>query len=285
MTVLFDRKVKLTIAPPIAGTFRTQPTQSAMVVTDLRVKFKIVKTLRKEPNHSNIEVYNLNETSRGQLQAKGARVWLEAGYGTTLAQLFVGDLRFIDHIKDGPDWVSKFELGDGERAYVHGRVNASFKKGTSKADILKKLVAQSGWETGNVADFYASLGQKALSGHVAWGNANREIDRLLSSAGLTFSVQDGAVQILPLTGYTPQAAVLVDEDHGMVGAPEFGSAPTKGKKRTLKVKTLLNPQILKPGQRILLKAKVHTGTLVIQKLEFDGDTFGSEWFQTMECLP
>jgi hypothetical protein len=256
-----------------------------MVVTDLRVRFKISKTLRKEPNHSKVEVYNLNETSRGQLQTKGERVWLEAGYGTTLAQLFVGDVRFVDHVKEGADWISKFELGDGERAYAHGRVNASFKKGTTKADILKKLVAQSGWETGNVADFYASLGQKALSGYVAWGNANREIDRLLTAAGLTFSVQDGAVQILPLTGYTPQSAVLVDEDHGMVGAPEFGSAPTKGKKRTLKVRTLLNPQILKPGQRIMLKAKVHTGTLVIQKLEFDGDTFGDDWYQTMECLP
>jgi hypothetical protein len=282
---LFQRIVKLTIAPPIAGTFRTQPTQSAMVISDLRVKFKIVKTLRKEPNHSTVEVYNLNATSRGQLQGKGARVWLEAGYGTTLAQAFVGDVRYIDHRKEGAsDWLTKMELGDGERAFVNGRVKASFRRGTTKADILKALAQQSGWELGNISDFYASLGQPALSGFVAWGTANREIDRLLRSQGLTFSVQDGSIQILPLTGYTPAAAVLIDEAHGMIGSPEAGSAPSKGKARILKVKCLLDPDKikLKPGQRIALQSLAHKGTHVIQKIEFDGDTFADNWYAELE---
>jgi hypothetical protein len=281
---LFNRVVKLTIAAPIAGTFRTQPTQSAMVVRDLRVRFKISKSLRKEPNHSKIEVYNLNETSRGQLQGKGSRVWLEAGYGTTLAQAFAGDVRFIDHVKEHSDWVSKFELGDGERAYVNGRVNKSFKAGTTKADVLKALAAQSGWDLGNITDFYASLGQKYLSGYVAWGNANREIDRLLRSQGLTFSVQDGAIQILPLTGYTPAAAVLIDEAHGMIGSPEAGSAPHKKKARTLKVKCLLDPDKirLKPGQRISLQSAQYKGTYIIQKLEMNADTHGNEWEADLE---
>ena len=281
---LFQRVVKLTIAPPIAGTFRTQPTQSAMVVRDLRVRFKISKSLRKEPNNSTIEVYNLNSVSRGQLQGKGARVWLEAGYGTTLAQAFVGDVRYIDHIKEDADWVSKFELGDGERAYIHGRVNKSFKAGTTKADILKELAKQSGWDLGNITDFYASLGQKALSGYVAWGNANREIDRLLRSQGLTFSVQDGAIQILPLTGYIPAAAVLIDEDHGMVGSPEAGTAPRKGKARSLRVKCLMDPDKvrLKPGQRVSVQSVAHKGVYTIQKMSLDGDTHADDWYCNLE---
>jgi hypothetical protein len=285
-SAFWDRLVKLTIAPPAPGSFKTNPTQSAMVISELRVKFKIVKTLKKEPNRSQIEVYNLNQLSRGQLQAKGCRVWLEAGYVGNIDKVFVGDVRFIDHHKDqsGTDWITRLELGDGERAFVHGRVNKSFRAGTTKADILKALVQQSGWDLGNVSDFYASLGQKELSGYVAWGQANREIDRLLRSQGLTFSVQNGAVQILPLVGYTPQAAVLIDEDHGLIGSPEWGSAPTKGKKRTLKIKTLLNTKITKPGQRVMLKSAAHTGTVVIQKLEYDCDSYGDNWFQEIEAL-
>lgn len=282
---LFNRRVKLTIAPPVAGTFNTQKTQSAMVISDLRVRFKIVRNLRKEPNHSKIEVFNLNGASRGQLQGKGARVWLEAGYDTQLAQAFVGDVRYIDHHKEGAsDWLTSLELGDGERAFVHGRVKASFKKGTTKADILKALATQSGWDLGNIKDFYASLGQPALSGYVAWGTANREIDRLLRSQGLTFSVQDGAIQILPLVGYTPAAAVLIDEAHGMIGSPEAGSAPHKGKPRILKVKCLLDADKIKlrPGQRISLQSQAHKGVHIIQKIELDGDTYGDNWFAEME---
>lgn len=281
---LFNRVCKLTIAPPVPGTFATTKTQSAMVISELRVKGKITKTLRKEPNQSKIEVYNLNQVSRGQLQGKGARVWLELGYGTVLAQAFVGDVRFIDHFKERQDWVTKLELGDGVRAYVNGRANCSFKAGTTKADILKKLVQQSGWDLGNIKDFYASLGQKCLSGFAAWGTANREIDRLLRSAGLTYSVQDGAVQILPLTGYTPKLAVLIDEDHGMVGSPEAGSAPHKGKARTLKVKCLLDADKvkLKPGDRVSVQSMNYKGAYVIQKLDLDFDTHGESWYAELE---
>ncbi len=281
---LFHRVVKLTIAPPVPGTYRTQKTQAAMVVSDLRVKFKVTKNLRKEPNQSKIEVYNLNQVSRGQLQGKGARVWLEVGYGTVLAQAFVGDVRFIDHFRENADWVTKLELGDGERAYVNGRVNASFRAGTTKADILKKLAQQSGWDLGNITDFYASLGQKVGAGYACWGTANREIDRLLRSQGLTFSVQDGSIQILPLAGYTPRAAVLIDENHGMVGSPEGGSAPHKGKARTLKVKCLLDADKakLKPGDRVSVQSEQHKGVYVVQKINFEGDTHGDNWFAEME---
>ena len=287
---LFNRRCKLTIAPPIAGTFRTQPTQSAMVITDLRVKFKIIKTLKKEPNHSQIEVYNLNAVSRGQLQGKGARVWLEAGYDTQMAQAFVGDVRFIDHLKDhgtGSDWLTKMELGDGERAFVHGRVNKTFAAGTTKADVLKTVAKASGWDLGNITDFYASLGQKNLNGFVAWGRANEVIDKLLRSQGLTFSVQDGAIQILPLRGYTAKAAVLIDENHGMIGSPEFGSAPTKKKRRMLKIKCLMDADKirLRPGDRISLQSIVHQGVCSIQKVELDGDTYGDNWFTELEVLP
>lgn len=284
---MYDRKVKLTVAPPVAGTFTRVNQQMAMVIADLRVKFKVTKTLRKEPNNSEIEVYNLSPNSRGVLKDKGVRVWLEAGYGTALGQLFVGDCRFCQHYRDkgnGTDIITKFELGDGERAFAHGRVNASFKGGTTKADILKKLAQQSGWDLGNIADFYASLGQKQLQGHVAWGKANKAIDDLLRSAGLTYSVQDGKIQILPLTGYMPQPAILLDSDHGLIGSPEFGTAEKKGKARTLKVKSLLQAD-LKPGGRINLQAEVQKGVFVIQKVEHVGDNYGGDWFSNCEVVP
>lgn len=283
--LLNDRKVKVTVAPPVNGNYRTAKTQQAMVVTDLRVRFKVSRNLRKEPNPGELVIYNLSEDSRKQLQGKGARVWLEAGYAETVSQIFVGDVRYIDHKRDGADWITKLELGDGERAYAHARVNESFKSGTSKADILKKLIEQCGWDPGNASSFYADLGGvQAVNGAALVGNAAREIDKLLRSRGLTYSVQDGTVQILPATGYVPSVAVQLDSSHGLIGSPEVGSPDKKDGHRTLKVTSLLQPELM-PGRKVYLQAATVTGTYVVQKLEHTGDTFGGEFYTTLEVIP
>ena len=288
--LLFDRKVKLTIAPPLPASvtgsarFKTPRTQTAQVITELRVKFKVIKSLRKEPNHSEIEVYNLNDTSRKLLQGKGCRAWLEAGYGTSLTQIFSGDVRYVDHHTDKADWITKLELGDGERAAAHARVSGSYRKGTSKADILKDYAAQSGLDLGNVGDFYQSLSGKVLgAGWAAEGLAAKEIDRLLKSVGLTWSIQDGGIQILAAQGYTPALAPLIDEDHGMIGSPEMGSAPTKSKPRVLKVKVLgFGTPAYRPGSRINLQSRAHKGVFRIVKVEYEGDTHSEDWHSVLE---
>jgi hypothetical protein len=289
--MLWDRRAKLTIAPPVRGSLKTAKTQNAIVIEQLRVTFKITKTLRKEPNHSKIIVYNLAESTRKQLQGKGVRIWLEAGYapnpGTaaTVSQIFVGDARFVEHHRDpkGIDWVSEFEVGDGERIYAHGRVNASFKGGTSRAAVLKTIVQQSGWDLGNLDAILPDLQQPCLNGYSAYGPAWQEIDRILTPMGLSWSIQDGAIQVLPKAGYTPVAAIQLDADHGLIGAPEFGSPPTKARPRTLKVKSLLQAQIV-PGRRINLVSAAHRGVITVRKVEHDADTHGKQWYSEIEAL-
>ena len=283
--LLFGRAVKLTIAPPLKGTFKTQPrTQTAMVIEELRVKFHVVKTLRPEPNTGSVEVYNLSDNSRRQLQGKGARCWLEAGYKTTVAQIFVGDVRYIEHKRDGCDWVTKLELGDGERAYKHGRVNASFKAGTRRADILKMLANQSGLDLGNVQAAYADLQTQEVSGFVAFNSAGEALTKALGAWGLEWSIQSGAIQILPKKGYVPAPAIQLDDSHGLIGAPESGSPLHKGGPHTLKFKSLLQAQIV-PGKRIALQSMAQAGVFVAQKVEHDGDTMGGSWETTVEAIP
>ena len=283
--LLFDRRVKLTIAPPVAGTFKTAKTQSALVVEDLRVVFKVKKSLRKEPNTGNIEVYNLNAQHRALLQEKGARCWLEAGYaGSPLTQYFSGDVRYIDHKREKADWVCKLELGDGEQAYKYGHCNGSFGPGTKDADIVKWIAQTSGWDLGNVNSMLSSIPGAQVNGYCVYGSPAKALTDVLAGHGLSWSIQDGGVQILPLAGYLAGRAVQVDEAHGLVGSPEFGSAPKKGKPRTLKVKVLLQPGLF-PGDRINLNSQAKSGVFTIQKGEYSGDSYGGDYYAQLEVLP
>jgi hypothetical protein len=74
--------VRLTIGKePPTGDFKAQP-PTALVLTGLRVVFKIEKSIRPEPQKASFTVYNLSGKSRGQLAGKRNRVILEAGYPT-----------------------------------------------------------------------------------------------------------------------------------------------------------------------------------------------------------
>lgn len=288
--LLYNRICKVTIAPPLPTGFKAK-TQSAIVIEQLRVRFRLKKTLRKEPNTGEVVVFNLNSDTRSQLEGKGARLWLEAGYAGYTKQLFVGDVRFIDHRHEGAEWLSCFELGDGERAYAHGRVSASFKAGTSKADVVKELAKQCGWDAGNVSQIYVDIqNEQYANGYTYHGPAWRAFEDVLRPLNLTFSIQNGALQILPLSGYVPGVAIQLDSDHGLLSV-HMGSgchkASAKGKQkkpRMLKIKSLLMPD-LSPGTRIDLRSQAHTGIFVAQSVEFEGDTHDREWTCTTEATP
>src|ERR1700712_2519433 len=86
-------------------------------ITDLDVSWDIVKSVKKdEYNSCTLRIYNLNASSRGQiealslkpkkdgLQTGNIRVEIEAGYKTTSrALLFRGDLRTAVSSRQGPE--------------------------------------------------------------------------------------------------------------------------------------------------------------------------------------
>jgi hypothetical protein len=282
--VAWDRACVLTVAPPLPGQYRNAKTQDAMVIKDLRVEFRIDKTPRKEPNTCSLMVYNLNPESRAKLTTKGSRVWLEAGYTGNTSLIFVGDARYISHVRHSVDWVTKIELGDGARAYAHGRTNQSFKAGTSKGDILRAIAKQTGWNLGNVEDVAAGLaGNLEHNGFVSYGSAAQNMDRILSSQGLRWSVQNGAIQIMPKAGYLAQSAVVLDADHGLVGSPEMGSANSETGKRTLRVKCLLRPE-LRVGARVALHSAGYDAVFAVKSLKHEGDTWSGPWYSECELV-
>lgn len=278
---LFGRRVSVLISSPVREFAKVG--DLVVEVTDLRVQFKVSKSLGKEPNTAEIVITNLSRDRRAQLQQAGGKFILQAGYDIVVEQLFVGDIRNVSHIRDGADWNTLIKSGDGERAYRWARVNESFKSGTPVKDVLLKIAQALGIDEGNLGETAKQFVGQYLNGYSAMGPAARELDRILRSEGYSWSIQDGAVQVLRDDTSTTLLIPDLRPDTGLIGSPEIG-ADEKTKGPIVKAKSLLQPRI-KPGGRVSITSERFKGEVRVTKVNHDGDTAGGPWYSSLEGEP
>jgi hypothetical protein len=288
LTALPKYRVRLTIAPPSSGSAKTQ---QAVVIDDLHTGFKSRQDLKHQPNHAGVVVYNLNPEIRDSLGAnkKGSRIWVEAGLGGVFDAVFSGDILWCASERESCDWKTEIECSDGGQRYKFAHTNKSFSAGVTLSAVTQHLADASGLGRGNLAQSLqdSMLNGKFLQGYSSCGAALSELSGILESVGLTWSIQNNAIQVLPRAGYLPAPAVLLDEKHGLIGCPTFGSPPQQGGKRLLKAKAVLLPAI-RPGVKVRLNTPslpAVLGSYVAVSVEHEGDTFGDTWFTTMELRP
>lgn len=284
MTALYDRSMALTIARIRAGSFNaTLP--NAIVVRDLRVTFTVDRNLDKQPNTATITVYNLAEATRLELERKPLLIRLDVGYRAgALARLCQGDLRFGWSTQDGADWATSLELDDGGRAYRHARVTRSFRPGVDRRAALKEAIAAAGFKIPkSVEDAKELVGQLA-GGLALEGKSSDVIDKLIKPTGLSWSTQDGEMQILRSTDVRADQAVVVSEDTGMVGSPSYAPPDNPGERPVLRGKVLLDPRII-PGGRVAVQSRSIDGIFRVERVRHVGDTHGQDWTTEFEAKP
>jgi hypothetical protein len=266
---LFGRRAVLTV-----GTVQ---------IDGLRIEFKIAQSDKPEPNGSEIRVYNLSETTRGQIQDQTLPVTLEAGYGDDISQIFAGDIRKdgVSISRMGPDWVTTLKSLDGGEAYANSRIQESFAAGTKLTPVLKKLAQSAGVGLGNAlkkisnGDVSGAL-TEFTDGVTLSGRSSKEMERMFRSSGYDYSVQDGQLQVTSIGGATDQTAILLSADTGLIGSPEPGA------KGLTKIKSLLQP-IIRPRRKVRLETELLSGFYVVRRVMHTGDTHGEPWFSEMEC--
>lgn len=265
---LFGRKIRVVV--------------STIEITELTMLFNVVKTLKPEPNKAELTIYNLNPSNRSKLeQMVQAPVQIEAGYQDGMSVLFLGDLRTAITIHQGPDYITKLSSGDGERAVKTARVNVSLKKGSAGADKVLEAVAKSlGVGDGNLKQALNAIKAAGLAdlfseGTVIFGSAFREMTTICHSLGLTWSIQDGKLQILEKKKALEGQAIKINERTGLIGSP------TVDNKGVLTCQTLLIPDVF-PGRLMVLESERIQGQYRIESCQYTGDTRGQDWYIQIE---
>lgn len=254
--------------------------------TDLRFAFRIEKSLKPRANQAEIRIWNLSEETRKRFE-KDVYVALEAGYGADVSTIFVGNLNKVDHVRQGPNWVTSVRVGDGSKEIKQARVNTSFRPGTRPEEVVRTLVermtqsfSSSGFNVklaaGNAitkarqGDTQGAL-KELTQGFVAVGGAFDELTRIGNNMGYDVSIQDKQLLFLGANETDGKKEIQLSPTTGLVGSPELAE------QQHLKARSLLNGE-LRPGRGVSLQSDAFKGRYRIERVTVQGDTHGTDWF-------
>lgn len=250
-------------------------------VSNLRCSFKVERTLSPEPNTAEIKVLNLSGSERAQIeQYRRVPVEVDAGYQDAHGVIFLGHLRTGYSTRSGSDIVTVLASGSGEYAYRKARTSRSIPPKTKPADVIRLLVQDLGVDPGNTEKAVAAIGKAGLpamfdSGTILAGSAAREMTRVCQACGLTWSIQDGKIQILPLRTALQGQAIELTPDTGLVGEPSLDNMGV------VKGRALMIPDMM-PGRKIVVNDTRVKGQFRLEKVTHAGDTHAQDWYVDFE---
>lgn len=279
----------------------------------LRVRFMVERDRLPWPNSAELEVFNLSRDSRAKLSKAGAvTARILAGYDAEPSQIFFGRLENVEHIKEGPDWITRMSASDCGREIAESRVTVSFAKGTLVRDVIKEILKVLGLGEGNLSAFAndSDLLRPLPFGGALHGNAVEELTHFLRSAALELSIQDGKVQFVKIGRGVPNTkGPLLSPSTGLVGSPRLVREKARGlcedgrKKKpsgtvrealeggtddsmimTVEATCLLNPSVV-PGVPFRVESEHINGDFVCVAMRHTGDSRGVEWYTEVKGIP
>lgn len=296
MTVQYLRKVRATFN----GGFTINP--GGIMPVELMISFDVSKSISSSANTASIDIYNLTESHRNAMGKEFDEVMLEAGYmppagfsgpgilnfsrgvngiysmstgqvstgsSGNVGIIFKGNIRDVAHKRQGENIVTTISCGDGDKALRKGVTNKSYPKGTPVKtvveDIYKGLekegVTRGEWK------FPDDMEPNFKRPYVACGSCAREMNTLGRGKQFYWSIQNGAMEIIPGDGFIGMVA-LISPKTGMIDTPTITD-------NGIRVSTLLNPEI-RPGRRVKVESSIidlnaTDGIYRVSECTFSGD--------------
>lgn len=302
-SIQWIRQGSLIVAKSVAAGADTQP---ALDLSEFKYQFHIRQQDAQTPNTAVIRVINLSDQTVKTIQNEFTRVVLQAGYkyaatgvifDGTIVQTRRGRERNVDSYLD-------IYAAEGTLPYQYAVVNQTLAPGATpkqQAEAIDKVISPLGLTIENT-DAFVSTGGVLPRGKVLFGMAMAHLDQLTITTGTTWAIRGGKVSVIPLTGYLPGEAVVLNSQTGLIEQPE---ATQEG----IKVRCLLNPKI-RVGTRVqianyLINSVSNRGALVpsydnpfagafasvtddgfyrVLVIEYEGDSRGQPWYQELTCL-
>lgn len=272
MALLFDRIASLTVG---------RPGEAGTKILNARMSFAIEKTSESNANTAKINIYNLNPTHRQQFEEKDLIMIFEAGYNGLDSErlegiLFQGNISKSKTLKNGPDFITAIEAGDGEKALMEDHFEKSYKSGTflsSVIDDIKKTFSVAG---GIIED----LGSEQLVNGGAFSGKVRDIlDNITKKMGLEWNVQNEELHIRKPRTTKDNLAIVLGPTTGLLQIPikrEDG----------IEAVSFLNPKIV-PGSTVKIESDIipdEKAFYRVRKCNYIGDTHGQNWQVKFEAV-
>jgi len=268
-------------------------------LSNLRIVFKVKKTDAQTPNIAEIRVYNLSAETASQIKKEFSSVLLQAGYESNYGTIFAGNIKQVRLGREnGTDSYIDIAAGDGDEAYNFAVVNTTLSSGSTQQDQINSAANSMSGKSVKQGSITGVDSNKLPRGKVMYGMARDYLRQSALATETSWSIQDGKIQFVKLTGILPSQAVLLNSKSGLVGTPEQTNDG-------ITVKCLLNPQLkiagrVKIDQENIAEAKLpdtskkdvvnkpvaieEDGLYRLLAVEHSGDTRGNDWYSNLVCL-
>lgn len=297
----FLRKVRLTYSGGVINPGGVQK-------HEIKIGFSVSKGIESSQNTAEIELWNLSPGTRNALGKELDDITLEAGYmppsvlnsaigpgasffdkipnrvgqgfqnivgtvsggSSNVGVLFKGQLRDLEHRREGSDIITKISCGDSDKAFRRATTSKAFPKNTPVQDVVEELYKQLEKEGISRGEwkFPDDIGDKKFTRPYAMcGTVKREIDRIGRGKGFYWSCQNQVMEIIPGDGFLGGVA-LISSENGMIDTPAVTD-------NGVKVSCLLNPEI-RPNRRIQIRSEVlemngENGMYRVSQATYSGD--------------
>ena len=266
---LWDRRVTVTVGP--------EGGEGVAVDERFHIEFVVSKSVGAEQNRIDCTKYGLSEQTRARIMEPEQVIQIEAGHAEGTEVLAIGDITraVVEHAP--PEIRTVIEAGDGARALRDRKVNLSFAAGASVQRVLDAIAQE------------LALGRRATGAQVAGeyqegvsfsGTAKDALDRVTARAGVTWSIQDGELQILDREQPSQGRGALLTPDTGLLDSPQRIDDEAFGLERAAgtgyEVRSLLNPKI-RPGEAVVIQSRDVDGQFRVDTVTHSGSTRGNDW--------
>lgn len=253
--------------------------KESIEIRDLRISFSCVKSLTAEPNPAELNIYNLNESSRNRITSgEFNQVFLMVGYGNELGLVFAGDIINPVMRKDDTDWITSLECGDGHKEMNNARTNVTIKGGTGQKDVINILKKDMGKD--QKSGIVSVNNSNALPrSKTMIGKTSKYVTNIARNNNADWSIQDGELVMLPKDeAIDDKSGFILAQDTGMIGSPEKSDSG-------IEVTCLLNTNI-RPGSLIHIESiiKEYSGDFKVTDVEITGDSHSDEWYSHITCI-
>ncbi|MCD1645241.1 phage protein [Aurantimonas coralicida] len=219
----------------------------------IRVAGTVIKGMSGTANTLELEVYNLAEGNRGAVGKELDVVTVEAGYisivdgSSNVGMIFKGEIRDVEHRREGPDIITKVTCGDGDKALRTAVKSKTYPAGTKASEIIEDLhsefekqgIAKGEWK--GIEDLPTYKRPYSVC-----GSCKREMDTLGRSHRFHWSLQNEAMEIVKGNGFI-QSSAYVTPTTGLIGIPTITD-------NGVKFRALLNPDI-RPNRMVVVESE------------------------------
>lgn len=265
------RKVRVTLQGT-GGSYVINP--GGVQQHEIKVAFSVSRNISSTPNEGTITIYNLAQEHREAIGREFDTVTLEAGYENNTGVIFMGQIRDLEHqaresvqnTRSGLDILTQINVGDGDSALRRAVISKTFPAGSTVEEITEGIYTE--LEAQGLARGEWMLPEDVLKykrPYSVWGTAFKELNLLGRSHRFYWSVQNGAVEIIPHDGALP-GTIYLDKYTGLIEAPTITD-------NGIKVRALLNPAA-RPNRTVTVQSTIinlTNSTYRISEVEFYGD--------------